>query len=115
MAIGEKLKNLRLSARRTLKQQSEVFGVSLNSIYRWEHELAKPKKSFLKQMAEFYGVAYEWLTDDGAGEELFERPCVRYLETGVEQRLLKMFRQLPDTEQHKILGYLERVFVEREM
>jgi len=61
MGIGEKLENLRLSARKTLKQQSEIFGVSSNALYRWEHDISIPKKSILKQITDYYGVTYEWL------------------------------------------------------
>jgi len=111
MDTGEKLRDLRLNARRTLKQQSEIFGVSLNSIYRWEHNLSKPKKDVLKQIADFYGVNCEWLTDDGSGDE---NPSP-YIESDIEGQLLKTFRLLPATERHKILGYIERIFVERRM
>ena len=110
--MGEKLKDLRLSLRRTLRQQSELFGVSLNTVYRWEHDLATPRKSALKQMADYYGVAYEWLARESAGEDKPEPLRDWKTETAVERQLLRMFRQLPVTKQHKALGYIERIFVE---
>jgi transcriptional regulator with XRE-family HTH domain len=60
MSIGEKLKNLRLNVKKTLKEQSELFNVSINSVYRWEHDLTVPRKSVLRKISEFYDVPLEW-------------------------------------------------------
>ena len=107
MVISEKLKNLRLKTKNTLKEQSEVFGVSINTVYRWEHGLAAPRKSILKEMADYYNVPYEWLAQDSEGEDDGMFP-----ENDVEQQLLTMFRKLPDISKYKILGYTERMLVE---
>jgi len=116
MTIGDKLRNLRIMSKKTLKEQSEIFGVSLNSVYRWEHGLTMPKRSVLKRMSEYYEVPLLWLlqeSDDegmngnGNGSELYASP-----ENGSEQKLLKMYRKLPESYKYKILGYVERVYVE---
>ena len=112
MSIGKKLKNLRSAMRWTLKQKSEVFGVSLNTVYRWEHDLAIPRKSVLERMANYYGVAYEWLANENSSDDKPEQACDRNAETAIEQQLLRMFRQLPVTKKHKVLGYIERIIVE---
>ena len=95
-----------------MKQQGELFGVSLNSVYRWEHNLAMPRKFALRQMAEAYGVTVEWLLDESAGDQPPKPLEAKYAETDIEQQLLRMFRQLPVPQQHKVLGYIERVFLE---
>ena len=113
MSVGEKLRILRKKMKKTLKEQSETFGVSLNSIYRWEHDLAVPKKPVLEKMAAFYDVSLEWLLKDNAEEEethfggSMPRP-----EDNTEQQLLRMFRKLSESNKYKILGYVERICVE---
>ena len=103
MSLGEKLRNLRLKTKKTLQEQSEIFGVSMNSVYRWEHDLAVPRKSMLREMAEHYSVPVEWLLSESAAASLV---------SDIEQKLLSMFRQLPDRSRYKVLGYVERMCVE---
>ena len=103
MSLGEKLKNLRIKAKKTLYEQSAIFGVSMNSVYRWEHDLAVPRKSMLKEMAAHYAVPVEWLLSESAAASLV---------SDTEQKLLCMFRQLPDRSRYKVLGYVERMCVE---
>ena len=112
MSIGEKLRNLRLSASRTLKQQSEILGVSLNTVYRWEHDLIIPKLSVLKQMADCYNVTYEWLLNEGSAESIIKPVSNLNGATVIEYQLLRMFRQLSVDKKNKVLGYLERMYVE---
>ena len=112
MTIGEKLRNLRVRTKKTLKEQSAIFGVSLNSIYRWEHGLASPRRPVLEKMADFYDVPLSWLlggSSDDYDEYVYGIP---HLENGLEQQLLQMFRKLPENKKYKILGYIERVYVE---
>ena len=113
MKIGEKLKSLRLRMRKTLKEESEVLGVSLNSVYRWEHDLALPRKSMLKNIADYYKVDLEWLLQEDAAEENAEHAGEVFpFEYGPEQQLLKIFRKLSPNDQYKVLGYIERIYVE---
>jgi len=103
MSLGEKLRNLRLKTRKTLHEQSAMLGVSMNSVYRWEHDLAVPRKSMLKTLADIYGVSLDWLLSESAAASLV---------SDVEQNLLGMFRKLPDSSRYKVLGYVERMCVE---
>jgi len=103
MSLGEKLRNLRLKTRKTLVEQSELLGVSMNSVYRWEHGLAVPRKPMLKKMADYYGVPLDWLLSDTASTALV---------SDVEQSLIGMFRKLPDKSRYRVLGYVERMYVE---
>ena len=113
MSIGSKLKKLRLQMKNTLKEQSEIFNVSINSIYRWEHDLAVPRKSALKKMAGFYDVPLEWLLSEISVQENTKCDvCILNPESNAERLLLKMFRKLSDNLKYKILGYIERVCVE---
>lgn len=103
MTLGEKLKNLRLRTRRTLDEQSKILKVSMNSVYRWEHDLAVPRRPVLKMMADYFGVPLDWLMTDNSTSSLT---------SDSEQNLLSMFRKLPDTTRYKVLGYVERICVE---
>ena len=103
MSLGEKLRNLRLKAKKTLGEQSRTLKVSMNSVYRWEHDLTTPRRPMLKFIADYYGVPLDWLLMEGASASLV---------TEVEQDLLGMFRKLPDNNRYKILGYVERMYVE---
>jgi len=103
MTLGEKLRNLRLKDRKTLKEQSLIFGVSMNSIYRWENDLAVPRKPIIQNMADYYCVSLDWIISENTTATLI---C------GVEIRLLDMYRKLSDGGKYKVLGYVERVCVE---
>jgi len=112
MNTGEKLRNLRIMSKKTLKEQSEIFGVSLNSVYRWEHGLTMPKRSVLKKMAEYYEVPLLWLLQESDDKSLASDDLYLNAENGSEQKLLRMYRKLPESHKYKILGYVERVYVE---
>jgi len=75
----------------------------MNSVYRWEHDLAVPRKPMLRLMADYYGVPLDWLLSESASASLVSE---------VELNLLGMFRKLSDSNRYKILGYVERMYVE---
>jgi len=103
MSLGEKLRSLRLKTKKTLSEQSKLLRVSMNSIYRWEHDLTIPRQPMLKRMADYYGVPFDWLLMEGTSASLVSE---------AELDLLGMFRKLPDNNRYKILGYVERMYVE---
>jgi len=103
MSLGEKLRTLRLKTRKTLSEQSKILKVSMNSVYRWEHDLAIPRKPILRLMADYYGVPLDWLLSESASASLVSE---------VELNLLGMFRKLSDNNRYKILGYVERMYIE---
>jgi len=75
----------------------------MNSVYRWEHDLAVPRKPMLRLMADYYGVPLDWLLSESASASLVSE---------VELNLLGMFRKLSDNNRYKVLGYVERMYVE---
>ena len=116
MSVGKKLRNLRVENKKTLKEQSEIFGVSLNSVYRWEHDLTMPKKTVLKKVAEYYNVPFEWLRRESDweynGEQISEFAKNESIDECSEEQLLSKFRKLSIANRYKILGYIERLYVE---
>ena len=105
--LGERLKGLRMNSQKTLKEQGDIFGVSVNSVYRWEHDLAVPRKSSLERVVRFYEVSLEWLLTGDSAEGLGENGS-----DDEEKHLLKMYRRLSGNDKYKILGYIERIYVE---
>ena len=103
MTLGEKLRSLRQKGKKTLQEQSAILGVSMNSVYRWEHDLAVPRKTMLKTLADFYSVPLDWLLSENAAASLV---------SDLEQKLLCMFRKLSENSKFKVLGYVERMCVE---
>ena len=112
MTIGEILKNMRLRKKRTLKEQSKLLGVSVNSVYRWEHDLALPRKTALKKMASSYGITVERLLQGSFSDNVENFNNTAYYEDNTEQQLLCMFRKLSGPYKYRILGYVERMCVE---
>ncbi|MCL1828627.1 MAG: helix-turn-helix transcriptional regulator [Oscillospiraceae bacterium] len=120
MSIGKKLKSLREKSKKTLREMSEILDVSLNTVYRWEHDLAMPRKSMLKKLASFHETSLEEIMqgrdpEDGvsgyAGAVQPEVTTSDY-ERLIEQEMLSMFRKLRECKKHRVMGYVERLYVE---
>ena len=109
------MRSLRVNSKRTLEEQSILLGVSLNSVYRWEHELASPKKQLLEKVSEIYGVPFNWLVSKNEAESTCEHEShggAASQDNGIDAQLLKMFNKLHDRDKYKVLGYIERICVE---
>ena len=104
MTIGEKLKQLRLASKRTLKQHGDFFCVSMNTVYRWEHDLVMPRKDTLKKISAHYNVPMVWLMCDD--NESYES------HNAIDRQFLSLLNKLTVQDQYKVLGYLERTYME---
>lgn len=111
-SLGSRIKNLRQDSKRTLKELSEILGVSLNSVYRWEHDLVEPRKAVIEKMSEFYSVPFEWIAHGKAFEAHTHFGSGVYHDASPETQLLRMYRNLSSNSKYKILGYIERICVE---
>jgi len=113
--FGGRLQSLRKTTNRTLKEESEVFDVSLNSVYRWEHDMTLPRRAMIRRIAEYYGVSYEWLLN-GQSKSAMDRISVQVNEDDIksvtEKQLMRMFKNLSYDSRFKVLGYVERICVE---
>jgi transcriptional regulator with XRE-family HTH domain len=110
--FGGRLQSLRKTTNRTLKEESELFDVSLNSVYRWEHDMTLPRRAMIRKIAEFYGVTYEWLLNGQATERMNTQYGEEDASSGTEKQLLRMFKNLSYNSRFKVLGYVERICVE---
>ncbi|MCL2166463.1 MAG: helix-turn-helix domain-containing protein [Clostridiales bacterium] len=109
MTVGKRIRSMRHNANMTLKELSAEIRVSLNTIYRWEHEIAVPRKEALRRIAEVFQVPLKWLL---YGVTVEEGNAALRPDEIFEQNLLRICRKLSDTSKYKILGYAERVWVE---
>jgi transcriptional regulator with XRE-family HTH domain len=115
MNISEKLRKLRLKTKKTLKEVSKAVNVSLNTVYRWEHDLSVPRKSVLKKVADYYDVPFEWLLNKSANED--DVKVDSYIldpDNETEYKVMKMMKGLSENTKHRILGYIERIYTENE-
>ena len=118
-SVGERLKQLRLSVKKTLEETSKIFEVSLNSVYRWEHDLCIPRKPVLMKIATFYNVPYEWILNGDRNEYAAETngkfdDYIPDAERSTEQMILNMIRKLSVSNKYKIIGYIERMCLEED-
>jgi len=113
MNIGKKLYNLRKKSKKTLKETSEILNVTINTIYRWEHDLTIPRKGILQKMADYYQVSFDWLLSNDSGKDTNEcYYCTSNAQNNLEQQLLAMFKELSEENKYRVLGYIERIYVE---
>ncbi|MCL2425740.1 MAG: helix-turn-helix domain-containing protein [Oscillospiraceae bacterium] len=103
MTLGEKLRHLRLKTKKTLHEQGRILKVSMNSVYRCEHDIAVPRKSMLKKMADHFETPLDWLLSDIAAPSLAR---------DLEETLLSIFRELPDVLKHKAIKLIEVIHSE---
>jgi transcriptional regulator with XRE-family HTH domain len=102
-----------MNLKKTLREESEIFGVSLNTVYRWEHNLATPRKSALIKIAAFYEVPLSWLLHGNvdAEDDTNCDGCILDSENDIEQKMLNIFRKLSENRKYKVLGYIERIYM----
>ena len=113
MTIGKKLQSLRLKSKKTLKEMSDILNVTINTVYRWEHELTIPRKKILNTMAQYYQVPFEWLLLQTTAEDAADcGECSLNIDSGTKQQLLNMFKRLSEYNKYKVLGYIERLCIE---
>jgi transcriptional regulator with XRE-family HTH domain len=113
MSAGKKLRELRKKANKTLQESADIFGVKLNAVYRWEHDQASPDGEMLKKIADFYGAPPDWLQRDDEDEGSAE--CGNGAQNSLcatEQRIMKILKKLPENCKHRILGYVEHIYME---
>ena len=120
MSIGEKLKELRKKDNRSLKAQGKELGVSMNAIYRWEHDICAPRKTSLKKIVKLHNISLKWLLDDDAVFDDLDKaakcddgdcvcvPPSKRKRASVRQLVL-MYRELPEEDKYLCFNLVERI------
>jgi len=100
LSLGEKLKILRWNTKKTLRENSIIFDVTMNTVHRWENDLVMPREPMLRRMADHYGVPLCWLLSETSSDALTK---------DAERTLLDLFRNMPDNCRYKVMSYVERL------
>jgi len=110
MSLGKKLKERRAVAKLTLTEAGEIFGVSYNTVYRWEHDMCIPRRPTLKKLSEVYGVPYHRLL---AGIADNTDGCDNLLipETAVEKKIMEKLKTMSFDDRNKVLKYVDFICV----
>lgn len=92
-----KLKELRERKKITQEELAKLLKIEQNTYSNYEKEKTQPKLETLIKIADFYNVSLDYL---------LERKNIGGLSTQ-EYELITMFRQLIDSEQKRVIGYLK--------
>lgn len=99
MNIGDKIKKIRKNKGLTQSQFSEITGIAINSISRYEKGERKPTTDILKKIADGLNVDIKELFDD---ETSFSNSFDKS-----EQSLINDFRSLNENGQTKVVEYVK--------
>ncbi len=77
LTIGENIRTLRREKNLTQEELAEIFGVTYQSVSRWENGTCYPDVEFLPDIATFFGVTVDHLM--GADRSMEEREVAGYL------------------------------------
>lgn len=61
MIIGDRIKELRIERNVSQRKLAEVVGVDRRAVIFWEQGVNEPKASYIKKIAEFFGVSADYL------------------------------------------------------
>ena len=61
MIIGSRIKELRLDNNLSQRKLADAIGVDKRAIIFWEQEINEPKASYIKKLAEYFGVSADYL------------------------------------------------------
>ena len=99
--LALRLKALRKRQGLSLEKVGDSVGVSTNSVYKWEHELAHPSAKNLSALADFFGV-----------EPVFLAYGVTESRTPHDE-LIQMVRLLNDSEAALLLSLVNKMLSPR--
>ncbi len=78
LTLGENIRNLRREKNITQEDLAIIFGVSYQSVSRWENGTCYPDMELLPDMAEYFGITVDKLI--GADKNAEQKEVNRYLE-----------------------------------
>ncbi len=78
LTIGENIKRMRRERNITQEELAEIFGVTYQSVSRWENDACYPDMELLPQIADFFGMTVDKLL--GADKVVEQKEVDEYLE-----------------------------------
>jgi len=106
MSLGDRIRYLRKSKKLTLAELATILGRSINSIYRWEHDLAIPKKSAIEAITKYFKISQEWLLSGGAIILQYEKTSHEKDISIEELALIRGYRRLRPSDKATIQGFI---------
>lgn len=100
------LKKMRLARQLSQQKLAEQFGLSQQSIYKYENDLSEPDIQTLKNFADFFHTTIDTLVDYNADTQ-FSNPSTL---TPEEIHILHLYNGLSTDVQQHFLGILEAMF-----
>ena len=64
MTFGEKLSKLRKEKNYTQEQLADIFGVSRQTVSKWESNIAYPETEKLMKLAKLFGCSIDYLLNE---------------------------------------------------
>lgn len=97
MTLGEKLSKLRKECNYTQEQLADIFGVSRQSISKWESDIAYPETDKLIKMGKLFDCSMDYLLKEEVTEKHGACP------TEKERYLDKFRRRLHERKSGKMI------------
>lgn len=119
MNLGYKIKALRLKAGLTQEMLANIFGVSFQTISKWENNVCTPDIEMLPRIAVYFGVSIDELFDLTVDEKFHRIENMLDYERELPNKTFEeivefLYQQLPVTsDQAKIYNFLAHVYHHR--
>lgn len=110
------LKQLRKARGLTQQKLAEQFGLSQQSIYKYENGLAEPDITTLKLMATFFHTSIDFLVDFSTEDKPnhIEKVTVELISTTANNHHLYLYRKLSSELRKNIDSFLEETIMKHE-
>lgn len=112
LIFAERIKELREQNKLSLATLSQKLGVSDAAICKWENNLAEPKASYIRAIADFFEVSTDYLlgVENEIGLKKYSAPTKKQETaelTPDEQHLLDIYRNLNTYNRMKVTAQAE--------
>lgn len=103
-SIASNIRRARLDANMTQAEAAEKLGITAQAISNFERGVNNIESSILHRMCEIYNVSIASITGDDE-----ENPDQLAL-TGIEEEMIKLFRQFPGVEQKLLVIMMQNLY-----
>lgn len=108
-----RLKDLRIEKNKTQKEVATAIQTTDDTIYSWEKGRSQPSIEMLARLADFFECSIDYLV--GREDDFGVISSSESSLSGEEERLLSLFRQLPNTRKKTILDTMSDMVSARKL
>ena len=107
MKIGDKLKELRLTANLTQQQVAAGIDISRSTLSQYENGLIEPTASVIAKLSKFFQISSDFILglEDDFGSKTYEK--LQNAVTPEERKILNAYRNLSPSNREMILRMLD--------